>query len=85
MLQIAHEFSSLGFMLIFLGIIVVVIGFAMFACQHGGKESVSGRRSQGVILIGPIPIAWGVSPRTYRYIVVIAVAVFIFWLVLFLF
>lgn len=85
MIQLGDITTALGYVLIVLGIVIVVLGFMMFGMQSPNEEGHTEHRSSGVIIIGPIPIAWGVSSRVYRYLLVIAIAIFLVWLILYLF
>ncbi len=68
----------LGFLLIFIGTIVILISLLSGSWKIGGKGKVKGG---GVVLIGPIPIIFG-DKESLKLVIVLA---FILTITLFLF
>ena len=63
----------IGFMLLFVGVILVFLGaLAGFVRQGEGKVEAG-----GVIMIGPIPIAFGTSSKALLAAMVLAVALMV--------
>ena len=67
-------FLLLGIALVFIGIIILVVATLVF----GGSASVG-----GIILIGPIPIVFGVGPDA-SWLIVISIILVVLSIVLFL-
>ncbi|WXG43490.1 MAG: DUF131 domain-containing protein [Promethearchaeati archaeon SRVP18_Atabeyarchaeia-1] len=81
--------SAIGFLILLIGIILTIIGLALSIVKRssrgkkteGQDERERGRtRGGGVVMIGPIPIIFG----TDRKIVLIAVAVAIVFMVIYI-
>ncbi len=67
-----EELISLGFMLIFLGMIVLMLGFILSLPRgERGETRVEGG---GVILIGPFPIVFGSSSESAKAVVLLTIA-----------
>ena len=68
---------ELGFLLIWIGIFIIFIGFMMM-----GRKSHS-TKGGGIILIGPFPIIWGSDRGIVKWLILIAVIFIIFYLIIF--
>jgi len=71
------DFSTLttvAFILIAVGIIIVIAVIAVSAGKSGGTEGESKVRGGGVIMIGPIPIIFGTDKKSVKNVVVLALA-----------
>ncbi|MCX8176471.1 MAG: DUF131 domain-containing protein [Candidatus Bathyarchaeota archaeon] len=76
-----EAFTVLGFILVFVGILIIAVAMLLAVFTSLGKGRVE---SGGVILLGPIPIVFGSNIKTVKTLVlififlVILLAVFIF-------
>lgn len=66
-----------------IGIVVIFIGFVilLLGSLKGGESKVEGG---GVVIVGPIPIVIGTSERISRFLIVLAIALTVFAILLFL-
>ena len=69
-----------GFALVFLGVFLIVVGVLWSAFKGGREGSVE---AGGVVFIGPIPIVFGSSERVAKYMLVLAFAVSLVLLLLY--
>jgi uncharacterized protein (TIGR00304 family) len=53
-----EEFLKIGVAITFIGFVTVFLGIILTTLQHPGSSQIG-----GIILIGPIPIAFGSSPE----------------------
>jgi len=84
-LQTEALLSFIGFILIFVGAMLLVIGMTRRMAQSSGDgEQDREHKSRGVVLIGPIPIVWGFGNRGRLIMAVLFVLVMVVWLILFL-
>jgi len=70
-----------GFALIMLGILLIFVGFLHMAFSHGTKGQ-SNVEAGGVIMIGPIPIAFGTSSKALLYSMILAVILIVISVIL---
>ena len=73
---------GVGFLLIFAGIMMVVIGILVLALSSTGEGNVEGG---AVVVIGPIPIVWGSNKTIAAGLLLLAAAVFAFMLILYIY
>lgn len=76
-----------GFLIIFLGIIVIIVGTIWQSASSGGTAdngSKSEIKTGGVVLIGPIPIIFGSDKRMAITGVILALILMVVYYVLFL-
>jgi len=70
---------TLGFLLVFIGILVILAGMVSMAYQTwktgaGGMEKPeAGVRGGGVIMIGPIPIIFGTDIAALKLVMILAI------------
>ncbi len=65
-----------GFVLMIIGIAIIFIGFMHMAFSQTSKKE--GRvEAGGVVMIGPIPIAFGTSSKALLYSMILAVVLII--------
>lgn len=57
-MRLPEDFLKLGVAIIFIGFITVFLGMILTMLQNPGSSQIG-----GIILIGPIPIAFGSSPE----------------------
>jgi len=70
-----------GFALIILGVLLIFAGFIHMTFSHSSKEQ--GKvEAGGVIMIGPIPIAFGTSSKALLYSMILAVILIIISIIL---
>lgn len=64
-----------GFLLIFIGIILLFVGMI----REANKSSDNDQKAQvgGVIFIGPIPIVFGSSKGIAKWMIIVAVILFV--------
>jgi uncharacterized protein (TIGR00304 family) len=76
----ASVFLAVGIALIVVGILVVVVAIIVASARgaRGGKT-----RAAGVIMIGPIPIIFGTDKKAVKSVLVLALALTIVLLILF--
>lgn len=67
---------EIGFIVIWLGILMIFIGFLLFARK--------GVKSGGVILIGPFPIVWGSDVGLVKWIIIITIILVVVYFLFFL-
>ncbi|MBL7118196.1 MAG: DUF131 domain-containing protein [Candidatus Syntrophoarchaeum sp.] len=71
---------TLGLLLVFIGILVILAGMVSMAYQAwktgaGGMEKPeAGVRGGGVIMIGPIPIIFGTDVSALKLVMILAIA-----------
>jgi uncharacterized protein (TIGR00304 family) len=70
---------NLGFLLVFLGIIVLVIGMFYEALKSSNNKNNNTQRTEvgGVIFIGPIPIIFGSSKNIAKWMIIVAIIIFV--------
>ncbi len=73
-----------GFALIMLGVLLIFVGFLHMAFSHSAKGQ-SNVEAGGVIMIGPIPIAFGTSSKALLYSMILAVILIIISVILILY
>ncbi|AEM39417.1 protein of unknown function DUF131 [Pyrolobus fumarii 1A] len=75
---------TLGFLLIFLGVALVMIGFLLNIWSFG-QQRVEGGRTEGgaVIIIGPFPIILASSERVAKTLLLLSIVLVILLIVLF--
>ena len=61
---------TLGFMLIFVGVVIFLLAIVLIALKHGGKGKT---KSTGVIIVGPIPIIFGSDKKSIKDILVLSI------------
>ncbi|MGB2841445.1 MAG: DUF131 domain-containing protein [Halobacteriota archaeon] len=70
---------TLGLLLVFIGILVIIAGMVSMAYQAwktgtGGMEKPeAGVRGGGVIMIGPIPIIFGTDVAALKIVIILAI------------
>jgi len=80
---------TLGFLLVFIGILVILAGIVSMAYQtwktggDGVEKPETGVRGAGVIMIGPIPIIFGSDVTTLKPIMILAVVLMVIGVILF--
>jgi uncharacterized protein (TIGR00304 family) len=75
-LSLDEGLIMLGFILIIVGIAVLFIGFLHMA--FSGVEKKQGKvEAGGVVMIGPIPIAFGTSSKALLYSMILAVVLIV--------
>lgn len=68
---------NLGFLLVFLGIIVLVIGMFYEALKSSNNNNRQRTEVGGVIFIGPIPIIFGSSKNIAKWMIIVAIIIFV--------
>jgi len=80
---------ALGFLLVFIGILVILAGMLSMVYQtwkpggDGVEQPETGVRGAGVIMIGPIPIIFGSDVTALKPIMILAVVLMVIAVVLF--
>ena len=80
---------TLGFLLVFIGILVILAGIVSMAYQswktggEGIEKPEAGVRGGGVIMIGPIPIIFGTDVTALKPIMILAVVLMVIVVILF--
>lgn len=80
---------TLGFLLVFIGILVILAGIVIMAYQswktgvEGMEEQKRGMRGGGVIMIGPIPIIFGTDVGALKLVMLFAVVLMVIAAILF--
>jgi len=80
---------TLGFLLVFIGILVILAGIVSMAYQswktggEGIEKPEAGVRGGGVIMIGPIPIIFGTDITALKPIMILAVVLIVIVVILF--
>ncbi len=69
------EFVSIGIILIFLGMVILVIGMVSGAGKVGGKGA-------GIVMIGPIPVIFGTDAGSVKTVMVLAILVIVVFFML---
>ncbi|MBA7526983.1 hypothetical protein ES705_19156 [subsurface metagenome] len=81
---------SLGLLLVFIGILVIIAGIVSMAYQAwktgtGGMEKPeAGVRGGGVIMIGPIPIIFGTDVSALKIVMILAIVLMAIVVILFI-
>ena len=70
--------SLAGFVLIFLGIIIIIAAILLLSVRSAGKGKV---RGGGAVLIGPIPIIFGTDKKSLKSVVLLSLVLTILLLV----
>jgi len=75
----------LMFTLVLIGVLLIIVGFALIFLSTIAKESREGSRVEagGVLVIGPVPIVIGTSQRIAKAVLILALALFIVAIVFF--
>lgn len=79
-MQIPNITSSLGILLLLIGIILIIAALLSMSVESKGENQIR-RESKGVVLLGPIPIVWGYGRRGWIVAAIIALSLFILALV----
>jgi uncharacterized protein (TIGR00304 family) len=74
-------FYTVGFILLVVGIIVIVTAIILAWAGAGKKGRV---RGAGVVMIGPIPIIFGTDKKSVREAIILALALMIVVLIVYL-
>jgi uncharacterized membrane protein len=79
-IQTLNTLQLFGFLILGVGILLIVVG--CIAGRTEAKQSDEGVRteSKGVILLGPIPIVWGLGRRGWLVAGTIAVIIIVVWI-----
>ncbi len=87
----ASTITSIGFLIFFIGIVLILMGMLLNIVKRGSrakrgdeneKEDEKGRvRGGGVVLIGPIPIVFGTDRKALLLAVAVALAFMVLYLV----
>jgi len=75
----SYDLLSLGFLLVTLGFILVFASIALMALRGGEKV-----KGGGVVLLGPIPIVFGSDASAVKALLILAIALTVIVLLLFL-
>jgi len=67
----------LGIVIIFIGFIIILLAVAK--TMRGGKVEAG-----GVVIVGPIPIVFGTSARATKMVLILAIALTILAIILFI-
>ncbi|MCC6043296.1 MAG: DUF131 domain-containing protein [Desulfurococcaceae archaeon] len=75
----------LMFTLMLIGVLLIIVGFALIFLSTITKESREESRVEagGVLVIGPVPIVIGTSQRIAKAVLILALALFIVAIVFF--
>jgi uncharacterized protein (TIGR00304 family) len=73
------------FILVFIGVLLIIVGFALIFLATLTRESREESRVEagGVLIIGPVPIVIGTSQRIAKVVLILALALFIVAIVFF--
>jgi len=78
---------TLGFLLVFIGILVILAGIVSMAYQTwktGGMEKPeAGVRGGGIIMIGPIPIIFGTDVAALKIVMILAIVLMVIAVILY--
>ena len=80
---------TLGFLLVFIGILVILAGMLSMAYQswktggEGIEKPETGVRGAGVIMIGPIPIIFGTDVAALKLVMILAIVLMVIAVILF--
>ena len=81
---------TLGFLLVFIGILVILAGMLSMVYQtwktgfgDGMEKSETGVRGGGVIMIGPLPIIFGSDVTALKPIMILAIVLMVIAVILF--
>ena len=80
---------TLGFLLVFIGILVILAGMLSMAYQtwktggEGIEKPEAGVRGAGVIMIGPIPIIFGSNVAALKLVMILAIVLMVIAVILF--
>jgi uncharacterized protein (TIGR00304 family) len=87
----ASAVTSIGFLIFFIGIVLILIGILLNIVERGSRAKRSdesekqdenkGVRGGGVIVIGPIPIVFGTDRKALLLAVAVALAFMVLYLV----
>ena len=61
---------TLGFMLIFVGVVIFLLAMVLITLKRGGKGKT---KSASVIIVGPIPIIFGSDKKSIKDILVLSI------------
>ena len=61
----ALKLVVLGFIVMVIGSLIVIAGMLLRSWHAGGEMSAA-----GIVLVGPIPIVWGIGPHSLELILV---------------
>jgi len=75
----------LMFTLVLIGVLLIIVGFALFFLATITRESREESRVEagGVLVIGPVPIVIGTSQRIAKAVLILALALFIVAIIFF--
>ena len=61
---------TLGFMLIFVGVVIFLLATVLINLKRGGTRKA---KSAGIIIVGPIPIIFGSDKKSIKDILVLSI------------
>ena len=70
----------IGALLIFVGMVIIVLA-TIFKLQEIGEGEKGDIKTAGVIMIGPVPIAFGNSKRLLTLLLIIVIVVFLIYFI----
>ena len=80
---------TLGFLLVFIGILVILAGIVSMAYQtwktggEGVEKPEAGVKGGGVIMIGPMPIIFGSDVAALKLVLILAIVLMVIAVILF--
>jgi uncharacterized protein (TIGR00304 family) len=78
--QTLSGIEMLAYGIIIAGILVVILGIWFMFNSNEEQGTEVKRESKAIVFIGPIPLVWGYSRRTQGILFVIALTIFIIWI-----
>ncbi len=72
--------SSMGFLILIIGVVLIIIGIASFVQSESSEGETRDIQNKGIVVIGCIPIVWGVDRKYQIALVVIGILLLLIWL-----
>ncbi|MHA1909793.1 MAG: TIGR00304 family membrane protein [Candidatus Thorarchaeota archaeon] len=82
-IQIIPLIDLIAYGLVLTGIIIVLVGIWLMSRSSEKQSDDIKRESKAIIFIGPIPLVWGYSRRTQGILFIIALTLFLSWILWF--
>jgi uncharacterized protein (TIGR00304 family) len=69
---------TLGFAMIFVGILIVIVTILLLSIRSVGRDKVKGG---GAVIIGPVPIIFGTDRKSLRTVLLLSIALTVLLLI----
>ncbi|MGY5877330.1 MAG: DUF131 domain-containing protein [Candidatus Thorarchaeota archaeon] len=72
--------SSMGFLILLVGVVLIIIGIVSFVQSESSDDESRDIQNKGIVVIGCIPIVWGVGRKYQVALIAIGILLLLIWL-----